>query len=448
MIKIYIYKLTQTKFIENLFRKYWIRQLKKKKHLFLNTTNKPRIFWGPVPLMNNKYWSNALKEIGYKSDTVMNGFYSQINKKEDYDFYIEDIINSYNSQIIPKKTQKLYPKLLLLEYVLFNYDIFQIPFTGLVYGGTDLETFELEIIRLLGKKIVVIPYGGDAYMYSKMRSTTLQQALLYSYPNAAKIESKIEHNVKFWQKNADAIVVDFMVDGQSRWDVLPCNILVIDHQLWQPKKKFNDNNGINGSVNVVHTPNHRGFKGTEFLIEAVKQLKEEGFKIKLILLEGVQNDEVRRVFSEDADILVEQLVLGYALSAIEGMASELPVLSNLDMEEYTRIFRRYSYLNECPILSTTPETIKENLRILIQNPELRAELGVAGRKYTDKYHSNKTAQFMFTNIYDKVWYNKDTDLLNLFHPLKPNSFNNQSPEVLHPLIENKIPIELKNKLNK
>ena len=38
------------------------------------------------------------------------------------------------------------------------------------------------------------------------------------------------------------------------------------------------------------------------------------------------------------------------------MASGLPVLANLDHEAYTTVFRRYAFLNECPILSSSPET--------------------------------------------------------------------------------------------
>jgi hypothetical protein len=157
------------------------------------------------------------------------------------------------------------------------------------------------------------------------------------------------------------------------------------------------------------------------------------------LIEGVQNEEVRRVMVEEADILAEQFIdTHYALSAIEGMATGLPVLANLDYETYTRVFRRYSFLNECPVLSTSPETLKENLRVLITNPGLREELGRAGCKYVEKYHSEETAQYMFGAIYDKVWYGKDVDLINLFHPLK-SEYNRRKPIVQHPLIENKLP---------
>jgi glycosyltransferase involved in cell wall biosynthesis len=152
---------------------------------------------------------------------------------------------------------------------------------------------------------------------------------------------------------------------------------------------------------------------------------------------------------EDADILAEQLIfIGYAMSGLEGMSVGLPVLSNLNNEVYTRLFRRYSYLNECPILSTNPETIKDNLRILIRNPELRKELGNAGIEYSRKYHSIEANEYLFRNLYDKIWHNKESNLLNLFHPLNADSWNNKSPKIKHPLVENKIPDQLLEKLNK
>lgn len=37
---------------------------------------------------------------------------------------------------------------------------------------------------------------------------------------------------------------------------------------------------------VGHMPNHRGVKGTEFLIDAIERLKSEGVKVELLLIEG------------------------------------------------------------------------------------------------------------------------------------------------------------------
>ena len=44
---------------------------------------------GGAPLLNNKYWSNALREHGWPSITLME-YYFDINKKDDFDYYVDD----------------------------------------------------------------------------------------------------------------------------------------------------------------------------------------------------------------------------------------------------------------------------------------------------------------------------------------------------------------------
>ena len=93
----------------------------------------------------------------------------------------------------------------------------------------------------------------------------------------------------------------------------------------------------------------------------------------------------------------------------------IPVLSNLSNNQYLEPFRRYSYLSECPILSTTPENLKNNIKLLIQNTQLRNELGKLGIQYVKKYHSESTAKFMFGKIYNQLINKVDEDLINMFH---------------------------------
>ena len=68
-------------------------------------------------------------------------------------------------------------------------------------------------------------------------------------------------------------------------------------------------------------------------------------------------------------------------------------------------------------------------------------LGRANREYVLKYHSEKTAKFIFETIYKKIWHNQDVNTLDVFHPLLKDSYNNQSPIISTPLIENNIPQE-------
>ena len=137
--------------------------------------------------------------------------------------------------------------------------------------------------------------------------------------------------------------------------------------------------------------------------------------------------------------MIDQLIIGYyGLAAVEGMSIGTPVICNMENKEFTTVFRRYSFLNECPIVSATPENIKDVLRILIAHPKLRKELGRAGRQYVEKYHSYKTAQYMFGAIYAKIIDNKDVDLINLFHPIL-SEYNNSTPLIQHSLKNNQIP---------
>ena len=398
--------------------------------------NDPRLIWGPTSLINNKYWSNALKKKDFQSQTLMKNYYSIFNKR-DFDKYWDDFIPKTSFVWINRILQCFSPYI-AFAYAIRNGDVFHHSFNGGFLGGTVLSKLEALFLKSVGCKIVIIGYGGDHYQYSQVTDRCLLHGLLTSYPQLAREEEKILRRVRYWTKHADVILGGYG-SGGGRWDALPVVTITIDTSQWHPKRQYSLNNGRNGKVKILHTPNHKGFKGTEFLVQAVNELSQEGIMLELILLENTPNEKVHHIMIEEADILAEQFIAStYALSGIEGMASGLPVLSNLDHEAYTRVFRRYSYLNECPILSSPPERLRDNLRVLVENPKLREELGRAGRQYVEKYHSEKTAQYMFGAIYDKIWYGKDVDLMNLFHPLK-SEYNHQEPAVKHPLLENRLP---------
>ncbi len=382
--------------------------------LFIRSRKKHKIIFGTTPILNNKYWSNALKDIGIESETLMSTYYDSINKKDDYDKYFKDVVPKiFHSKYLYQATYMFFVWL----YIINNAKVFVMPFSGVVYSKYFWK-FEYILFKLNGIKTILLPYGADAYMYSRIRDKSLQNVLLINYPNAARNEKHIEEKVFFWSRYADFTASGFMgMDGMPRWDTTIHQHIQINTREWTQKNNYSKSDGKNGVVKIMHTPNHRGAKGTEYVNKAVDELNKEGLKVELVLLEKIPNSRVRELMQE-VDILAEQFIgIGYALSGMEGMASGLPVLANLDNETYTTIFRRYSFLNECPILSTTPETLKENLRLLVTNPDLRKELGELGRKYAEKYHSYEMAQYLFTHIFRKLD-GEDRDLMNLFHPLK------------------------------
>jgi hypothetical protein len=98
--------------------------------------------------------------------------------------------------------------------------------------------------------------------------------------------------------------------------------------------------------------------------------------------------------------------------------------------------KRWSFLNECPLVSATPENITDVLRKLITNPKLRTDLGRAGREYVEKYHGLDSAQYLFENVFDYIYGKKDS-IINLYHPIL-GEYPNRLPKIKHPLVNNRI----------
>lgn len=390
------------------------------------------LVWGTVPMTNNKYWSAAVKTLGYRSITLMEEFY-HIHKKEDFDIYLDDLTPKW---IWPRFLRIETGKLLGFLYVMRNASVLHLCFLGGPLWNTWLRKIEGPLYRWAGIKTVVIPYGGDMYMYSRVMDPCVRHGLLLSFPHMAAREKEIEGRVDHWIRHGDTIVMGFTIDGIGRWDALVGNFICIDIHEWRQNDSYSNSDGRNGTVRIMHAPNRRGVKGSEFIFKAVDELKAEGLQIELVLLEKLPNECIKSMMQE-VDVIADQLILpGYGLFAVEAMASGLPVMTNLHNEAYTRLFRRYSFLNECPILSTTPETIKANLRALVTSPALREALGRASRDYAEKYHSYKTATYLFGSIYDKLLNGKDINLQNLFHPLTSEYVIKR--RVNHPLVESRL----------
>lgn len=374
-----------------------------------NNSNEPRLVWGSTPIINFSIWSRIMTKAGHRSYTMVSHYYEAINTPSDW-----DLIAIRDLAWLPKMARPVIAFILGL----LRGDIFIISFDGFFLGNSPLSTMQAFFLKTAGKKIVVIPYGSDAYVYNKVRSTSLQHALMISYPEHARRQHDIHKNVKYWSENADLVIPGMMgFDGIGRWDVLAPSVLSLDLDLWKKSTKVQTADGINGEVNIVHAPNHRGFKGSEFIQSVIESLKEKGLKINYILLEKIQNEDVRKILRTQADILIEQIVyIGHGLNGLEGMASGITTISNLSNKEYTEPMERWSFLGECPLVSSNFDTLEENLELLVRNPSLRRVIGDRSRLYVEKYHGSDATQFLFEKII-KHFEGKSINLIGLFHPL-------------------------------
>lgn len=391
------------------------------------------LVWTPEPILNNKHWSAAMTAAGQKSVTLMQGYGSAISTRHDFDLYFHEFV--------PKTIPFRYLRARLAPYfaerwILRHASIVHIPFTGGPLCGTRFCHREAQLLRRAGVRVIVIPYGGDAYTYSSLIPIQ-RHAHLVSYPTGWHDDSRRRDRVSYWSAEADFIVTGFVTEGLPRWDATPHNMLAVDSADRAPDTPKSAHDGKSGPVVVLHTSNHAAIKGSEFIRRGVEELTSEGLDVELRVLEGVPNDKVRTEMRE-ADILADQLIIaGYGLAAVEGMACGLPVIANLEDAPICRLMRLYGNLSECPIASAAPEAFTEVLRRLVTDPDLRQQIGVASRAFAERYHSYASAARFFGAIHRKLLAGDEVDLMRMFDA--PTAVHPTSPPIPNPLLGNRLP---------
>jgi glycosyltransferase involved in cell wall biosynthesis len=344
----------------------------------------PAVLWGPTPILNHRYATLAERRYGYQSDSLVYGVY-RINQRDDFDLVLDRLRATPGVGWLVPYGAFLWAGL--------RYDHFGFFYDGGLLGGPGVRV-ELPLLRLAGKGVIAYPYGGDARIVSAVRG----QGPWHAYTDIApgtedRDERDVRQRLAAFDRWGDVLLgcADLVEDLPRVDGVL---LYPFDGDGWTPVPEVDD-----GVVTVVHAPNHRHYKGTRYLEEAVAALQAEGLPVELVLVEGLPNDEARRIF-ERADVIADQFLIGaYALFAIEGMALGKPVMCRLA----DRFRPWHPEWDECPIVSADPDTLVEELRRLVLDPDLRRQLGARGPEFVRRHHSLEAVGAKLDAIHQELW---------------------------------------------
>lgn len=384
-----------------------------------NINRKPDLIFGALPIKSLSYTMAALRTAGYSGLVVASEIYPT-SSTADFDKILAFPEIKF---IFFRHVVESICKFFIFTEALFKTDIFHYFFDGGLLRKTALERFEPWLLKLASKRLVLFPYGSDAYVYDNIEDHSWRHALQIENGIHGRRAGRIESRIRSWCNAADIVIGSIAhIENLPRWDVLPV--------LWYPIDTESFNVSLpraSGTVRICHAPNHRGAKGTEFLISAIDTMRLDGIEIEFDLIEEEDNETVLNRFAQ-ADIIVDQLLTGYALTALEGLAMGKIVISGLGGQRH-QVFRRYSYLDECPIVAASPESIESVLRNLIVDRSRWPSLGEDGRRYATRRHSYAACVSMWDAIYDQIWRGEDSiKLINLFHPLREALWLAQKPK--------------------
>lgn len=165
-----------------------------------------------------------------------------------------------------------------------------------------------------------------------------------------------------------------------------------------------------GVLRVAHAPTFRTIKSTTRVIDAITVLQREGLAIELDLIERVSWAECLRRKAA-ADVLVDQLLLGYGCNAIEAWGMGLPVIAGVDPERAawinhpipasTRARMLAEFGGSLPFYEADEDSLVDALRAMA-DPAVRQEWALRGMAHVAEFHDQLPALLRLLRLYQQA----------------------------------------------
>jgi glycosyltransferase involved in cell wall biosynthesis len=287
------------------------------------------------------------------------------------------------------------------------------------------ERWDIWLLKKMGKVIV---YGNngchDGVLQSTFRKWSTPDHIpvcdICPWRDAPEVCSD-ERNRK-WGKLRNALADYQLAAGGNRADFnddprvhdLPwwgC----LDKKMWNPELLIPSNYLLpfpDDIVKIYHSvgnfearsqAGNKTIKSTHIYFPLIEELKQEGYKVEMIFFNDVPINKIK-YYQLQADVVVVMLTYGYfGANVREALMLGKPCICYLRPEwlEQMKVFVP-EYVAELPIISATPENIKEVLIDLIDHPEKRKEIGRKSREFAVKWHSTEVAALKMQEIYEKL----------------------------------------------
>lgn len=314
--------------------------------------------------------SKTVKSLGYKCNLLSN------KNKFNYD---NDLLLSDSSNIFIRQINKI----VIFFKAIFKYDVFHYHTDGLLYLNIDVL-----ILKLLRKKIFIQFHGSEIRLYEQEK----KRNRFFRSDNITDQKSKIRR-LKFWSFITDNVIVcDHSLDLFLKPYFKNIHAIgqILDVDKFIPEYPSIDND----TPILVHAPSVKSTKGTEYVDEAIKSLKNKGINFNYIEVHNMSHEEALKIY-QTADIVIDQLLIGsYGIVSCESMALGKPVVCYILDENVIK------YGKELPIINANPETIENVLEELILSPEKRNIIGKKSRLYAKKTFNSKIVAEKLIKIYE------------------------------------------------
>lgn len=338
--------------------------------------SRPRALWGVTPILTLPLKARATRMLGFESCSVV---FQTYYISEGFDLNLRRLANGA-ARLGPWAAAIM--DRLILAWALLSFDVFHYFFDrGLMRpeGRFGIRLEELDLLNAAGKLVYGFAYGADV----RLRDATLK---LGNWNFCAECPQPMKFCLCDDVAGAPALaaVCAKLTASVALGDMLGyapgaqnLHYWPVDLERLQPVPAL----PLDGPLRIAHAPNHMHFKGSHHLEAAIERLRAEGHTIEYVLVQGVPNNEVIRLFGE-VDLVADQFIGGaFGYTALEAMALARPVMT------YVRSPDLVEAVGECPLMNVTPDTLEQTLRWCLANRRALAAIGAAGRAYVERWYS-------------------------------------------------------------
>jgi len=160
-------------------------------------------------------------------------------------------------------------------------------------------------------------------------------------------------------------------------------------------------------IRIAHAPTNRGIKGTAALEQAVRRLQKDGAPVELTIIERQSNQKCLRLKGQ-ADIYVDQMILGYGCNAIEAWGMGIPVIAGVDPElARSKVLqtipldtrdRMLQLWGDIPFMESTEDGLYVSLSKMLQ-PGTRKHYAAKGMRHFMRFHESSTSTDRLRQVY-------------------------------------------------
>lgn len=182
---------------------------------------------------------------------------------------------------------------------------------------------------------------------------------------------------------------------EARWQP---NLVPVNEPLFTPLPGRYDDAG---RLKVCHSPTRKDLKNTDEFLDAVKNLKANGIRLDVDLIDDVPNDECL-ARKRRCHVLFDHMQGYYGVSSLEGLSQGVTVIAGLNDWNRAQV-ASFAGTDDLPwVLANDQDELERQLALLHNDRAYCEAQGQAGRTFMEEHWSDQQVIQHLVDFYEQL----------------------------------------------